>query len=356
MWLGTSPPPRSQIEGMRRRAVSFSAIVLGLGLLATPACKKESFVEPKACANEVAELRAWLAAVAAEGEVEPELVIDPDDPNHFLTRPLPRVPLVQVDEPPSRSGVGALLTLNARVVQHDKYSAPVDDEPSVRSIAKVTSSSVLSPEFGFGGLGRYHSFHPISALIGANERWADVVRVANAAIAHGVSSIYFVFAVPTKVARPSLDSPAASRMVEIATNAKERPWDRRLSLVQQLRNANVHCPDVAGPFADTPTTVQRSDEQLAEFFARASSAHQRCQCRGDVAAIRAFAWTRNGRHWGGPVTAHEVRVSPQEHIDANTGRAVEEIKAPKDATWQVAHRQIIDAAKRKALISFAVAP
>ena len=115
-----------------------------------------------------------MQAVAAEGDVLPEVMSDPADANHYLDRHLPDVPLVRVAASPEANHL-ALLWLDRGVVHFGDDRAPASDGAATDKVVALDGASVLSPAFGFDGT----SYQGGLLWVGAAERWRNVVTVVD---------------------------------------------------------------------------------------------------------------------------------------------------------------------------------
>lgn len=333
----------------------FSVGFVALGLVA--GCRKTTVVEqqpvaveqrpavvtePLPCDREAGELRDWLAIVLAEGDVSAEIIPDPADEHHYLDRPRPRVVLAPTNERPSPSPTLAMLTLDNGKIAHDDLSESMQNVELPGKVVKLASRSVLSPTFGGGGVGGSWISHPVILYVGDREPWSEVVAAVEALRKASFTSVSFPLAATSRAAAPPFESPVAKRILALQSDAKAMPWRRDVAAVEQMRAANVNCPNIAKAFEKEAHDSVAMDAQRTDFMAHAADAFLDCACHGDESAIRAFAWTRFGRHWGPTTVSYELELStPPED-------ARESISGAKDAPWHEMSREVMELARRDA--------
>jgi len=297
-----------------------------------------------ACARDVGELRTWLGVLLEEGEVNAEIIPDPADDHHYLDRPMPLVTLAPSEEPPAPRPVVAILTLSSGKLAHDDLVEEVRHVHAPGKVVKRVSGSILSPMFSGGGVGRMWVSHPVLLFVGERERWSDVVAVVDAVTKAGFTTVHFPLAAASRASAPSFESPVAKRILAQAMDAMTMPWKRDVAIAEEMARANPECPGVASAFEKVAGGSIEMDAQRADFAQHAADAFSRCSCRGDLSAIRAFAWARFGRHWGPTSVTHAVEVGPP----PEPGEQVEVVSGPKNATWREMSRRVVEVSRTDA--------
>jgi hypothetical protein len=315
-------------------------------------CRKKPVVEERPvivderppCDREARGLRDWLGVLLEEGDVGAETIPDPADEHHYLDRPLPRVTLAPTDERPSPPPSVAMITLDHGKIAHDDLVEDIQNVEAPGKVVKLATASVLSPTFGGGGAGGSWLNHPILLYVGEREPWSDVVAAVEALRKAGFTTVYFPLAATSRAAPPSLESPVAKRILAIETDAKTMPWRRDVAAASEMRRANSNCPGVAAAFEKQADNSTAMDAQRKDFVAHAADAFLGCSCHGDVSAIRAFAWTRFGRHWGPTSVTYEIELGSH----ADDGEPHETLSGPKNASWRDMSREVVELSRRDA--------
>jgi hypothetical protein len=342
-----------------------SAIAVIAALLATAACTaskaRPHVVEPRPravetpCRASIDELDAWLRTLEAEQEVRSLLVPKPGDDGRLLDRALPAVSLVRLEAPSAPIPANGALVLSPRKLTFIDESADITNAAALTALLRHDHLQESSPGFGGGGGGRSYFVRPIALFIEENVRWTDVVRVFAALGREGFGPLDLVFAAQTRTSPPP-DSESLRRFVAIATSQDEMPWEQKVHAARTLEELHPRCPRLADPVRATPDSSAEIAEQSTDFVARAATLARECDCGAvDVRAVKAFAWTRFGRHWGPLTTSVSVDNARAEEIAGARG-----VGLPANMPWREAYRPVLDAAATAkeggAKLSFIVRP
>jgi hypothetical protein len=306
------------------------------------------------CPGSLDELDTWLHALERDGEVEPLIVPKPGDEFRFLDRPLPAMSLVTLDAGSVPLVTGGAVFLASRRLTFADTSADVGNPAAVAALLSREDLETLSPGFGSGGQGGSFWVRPIGLFIEESVRWIDVAHVLEALGHAGYGPIALVFGAPAAHASPPPDSETLRRFVAIATSQDEMPWERLVRAARTLEERHPLCPALADPVRAVPSDSTEIEAQRKEFVARALGLARGCDCSAiDIAAVKAFAWTRFGREWG-PLT---TIVSIDNVREGESPGRARTIALPAASPWREAYRAVVDAAKdRDTKLSFAATP
>jgi hypothetical protein len=305
--------------------------------------------ERERCAARVADLRAWLRALADEREVRSIPLPSPIDPDRFVDEKIPTMPMVRLGARPEPLPFVAAVWLDGGTLHFGPHTGNLED------VFRKVDASGLSPGFGHGGHGQFFWTHPVSLLAGENERWGDIAEVADAAARSDFAQIAFVFDVKSKVS-PPMSAPPLERLLRVESDPIEMPYKRDEKAAAMLGADNPACPKLVAPFATAAHTNVEMDAQRDAFAAGAADAVADCACNVDVEEVRAFAWVRYGRHWGRTTASYMLDIAPRDRTKDGTNRAASSLSAPADAPWKRTYGRVIDAVEQKKRVYFLATP
>lgn len=344
-----------------RRARHLVRVLVGAGcavvLFATSGCKKSKVdassgeeATGESCAAKSEELRAWLRALEQDGSVTSDVSPGGGDGERYFDQAWPR-PSLQLAHvkgiAPSPTPRAAMVHLTQATARFADVVGALDDQEGLSHVMDSATRSGLSWAGGFGSLGYFYVINPLVLVIDQEESWANVIKLVRAAAQHGFAQAYFLVAVDSHVASaPS--SPVAKQMIRIAAHPTEMPYKRDVQTAQELTRQLPHCPNIARPIRAEANSNIEAEEQRKAFMESAANDYLACGCHADPDVIRAFAWTRLGRHWGPVTAAFELEiVSPKANEEAaKAGRHVVRLTASPTSPWREASRVVIDAATR----------
>jgi hypothetical protein len=267
------------------------------------------------CAEQTAELGAWLQRLVAEGPVRGGAA-----------------KLVAVDRPP-----GAFDAAPSVVIAADAVSFNGNPVADPRAVARHMQRYLAAERAQIESAGL--EMDRLLVLVAPDATWINVVDVAAAAATTGFTRLVFVFDAKSDLAPP----PTSSISAELAALARGAdPAGPAVRLADGIPADGGLPGKVYGackPVVDwLPTLVDvEPGARNARVAAELPGKIAECDCRIELAAVKALHWSGMGRDLGPPQTAVAVALAPR------GAKNPTEVTAAGHEAWSAAHQVVLDA-------------